>query len=213
MTIHVAADITGDGSHREEERVTGTGAAKAVRGDDHALLDAVRVGDDEAFAILFDRHVQPVRAYARSRAADPADADDLVQAAFVLLWEKRRILELAGDSLLPWLLVSVRLLAQNANRSRRRRVAVSTEALERLPASTGGPEQTAESADRQRRIDRAIAALDPVDREIVGLCLASGLSYADAAARLGLTVGSVRGRLMRLRRRLRAELAILKGDR
>jgi RNA polymerase sigma-70 factor (ECF subfamily) len=55
-------------------------------------------------------------------------------------------------------------------------------------------------------IRRAFDRLPPVDAEIARLCLIEDLSYADAAARLGLTEGAVRNRLSRARGRLRRDL-------
>ncbi|WP_181320982.1 zf-HC2 domain-containing protein [Nocardia nova] len=49
--------------------------------DDVELMAAVRSGDTEAFGTLFERHIGPVRSYARARFR-PSDADDLVSHAF-----------------------------------------------------------------------------------------------------------------------------------
>ena len=56
-----------------------------------------------------------------------------------------------------------------------------------------------------------MSRLDDVDRDIYRLCIDEGRSYAEAASLLGLTSTTLRGRLARVRRRLRAELDILRG--
>jgi len=178
--------------------------------DDRALLARVRDGEERAFAELFDRHARPVLAFARSRLASGAEADDVAQAAFVLLWEKRRTLELAGESALPWLLGTVRLLALAAVRASARRggsLEVTADARDHRP----GPEQVAEVAERDALVASAVARLDDTDRRIFRLCVEEERSYAEAAAALGLTPSTLRGRLARLRRRLRAELDLLRG--
>lgn len=174
------------------------------------LLARARDGDESAFAALFDRHIRPVLAFARSRLPGHADAEDVAQAAFVLLWEKRRVLELAGESALPWLLGTVRLLALATTRAAARR-GMHLDALAEPVDAAPGPERASELGELAERVEAAIAGLDDTDREIYRLCVDEGRSYADAAAVLGLTPSTLRGRLARLRRRLRAELDLLKG--
>jgi len=178
--------------------------------DDRALLARVRDGEERAFAALFDRHARPVLAFARSRLAVRADADDVAQAAFVLLWEKRRTLELAGESALPWLLGTVRLLALAASRAAARR-GFALDAADHLADVSPGPDRIAEVDELLGLVDASVRRLDGVDREIYRLCLEEARSYADAAKELGLTTTTLRGRLARLRRRMQVELDILKG--
>jgi RNA polymerase sigma-70 factor (ECF subfamily) len=174
------------------------------------LLARARAGDEPAFAALFDRHIRSVLAFARSRLRGSSDAEDVAQAAFVLLWEKRRDLDLAGESALPWLLGTVRLLALAAARAAAKRgpgLDAVAEAVDAGPT----PERASELAELTARVEAAVAALDATDREIYRLCVDEGHSYADAAAALGLTPSTLRGRLARVRRRLRAELDLLRG--
>lgn len=178
--------------------------------DDRALLARVRTGDERAFAELFDRHARPVVAFARSRLSVSADAEDVAQAAFVLLWEKRRTLELAGESALPWLLGAVRLLALATSRAAARR-GVGLEAADGLPDLRPGPERVVEVEELEALVTAAVDQLDEIDRDIYRLCVSEGQTYTEAAATLGLTATTLRGRLARIRRRLRAELDILKG--
>jgi len=172
------------------------------------LLLRARSGDEGAFAELFDRHARPVLAFARSRLG--TDAEDVAQAAFVLLWEKRRELELAGASALPWLLGTVRVLSLAAIRESARH-GVTLDSAADVADAAPQPDRAAEVAELERLVAGAVDALEPVDRDIYRLCIEEGRRYADAAATLGLTPATLRGRLARLRRRLRAELEILRG--
>ena len=63
------------------------------------------------------------------------------------------------------------------------------------------------SAARGGLIERAFARLPEVDAQVARLCLVEDLTYAQAAARLGLTESAVRNRLSRARVRLRRDLA------
>jgi RNA polymerase sigma-70 factor, ECF subfamily len=65
--------------------------------------------------------------------------------------------------------------------------------------------------DDERRMRDVLVALEFLperDRDILALCVWSGLSYEQAALALDLPVGTVRSRLSRARRRLRSESEI-----
>ena len=157
-----------------------------------------------AFAEVVHRHGGPLYAVAYRRLQSAADAEEVVQDAFLLLWRKRGGVRLVGDSALPWLIVSVKHLAANRVRARSRR---STHEHAALPPDPVALDEQGAVADLLRR---AFDALPPLDAEVARLCLAEDVTYAEAAARLGLTEGAVRNRLSRARARLRKDL---EGDR
>jgi RNA polymerase sigma factor (sigma-70 family) len=111
---------------------------------------------------------------------------------------------LTGDSALPWLLG----VATNVLRNRRRSQWRHRAALARIPR-----EHARDFADEaNRRIDderqmrtalRAIATLPQREQDVFALCAWAELSYEDAAAALGVPVGTVRSRLSRARARIR----------
>lgn len=170
---------------------------------DAALVRAAAEGSEFAFRTLYRAYVRPVYWIARGLVGNAADAEDVVQETFLAAWRKLRDLELAGDSLLPWLATICRL--QSANRIRRQqrdRARTAGEADDTLPA-TVDVEQQVVTADLVERILREVATLSPLDREIFRLCAAEGYAYQAAADQLGVTHATVRNRLSRLRTRLR----------
>lgn len=70
------------------------------------------------------------------------------------------------------------------------------------------PEGAVELAERAREIDHAVGALPEEMGRMVTLHYVDGLSYAEIAARLGVPVSTVKGRLFRSRRRLRLALGL-----
>lgn len=178
--------------------------------NDRELFVRVRAGEERAFAELFDRHARPVLAFARSRVTSASDAEDVAQAAFVLLWEKRGALELVGESALPWLLGTVRHLAL-ANSRRTARAGLPLHHAETVLDAQPRPDQLVESSERSRVFLKAVGNLSPTDREVYRLCIDEGRSYSEAASLLGLPPSTLRGRLARVRQKLRVELAILRG--
>jgi RNA polymerase sigma-70 factor (ECF subfamily) len=105
---------------------------------------------------------------------------------------------------LPWLLGVANNLLRNHRRSRGRRVA----AMARLPLPAPEPDPADDVAGRladEQQMHQVLALVDRLPRreqEVLALCAWSGLSYPEAAAVLGVPVGTVRSRLARARARL-----------
>ncbi|MFC7613077.1 RNA polymerase sigma factor [Actinokineospora soli] len=166
-------------------------------------------GSPAAFAVLFDRHAKAVYNHCFRLTASWAAAEDHTQSTFLLAWRKRAQVVLQRDSLLPWLLAA----ATNVVRSDRRSLARRLRLAERAPGDAAVPDHADDVAGRvddQRRMAAVLAAvgkLPRAQREAVALCLWSGVSYADAAAVLGIAEGSVRARVSKARAALGALLA------
>ncbi|MYW70182.1 sigma-70 family RNA polymerase sigma factor [Streptomyces sp. SID8379] len=166
-------------------------------------------GDREAFGRIFDRHGKAVYNYLFRRTADWSEAEDLTSTVFLHAWRRRSETVLDRDSALPWLLgIADRLLSNTRRRLRR------AEAL--LHRLISHDEPVADHADRvvgrvddERRmseIHRAMARLPRHEREVVELCVWSGLDQQAAATVLKVAVGTVKSRLHRARQRLGADL-------
>ena len=164
-----------------------------------AELLAAADGDTRVFGALFDRYARVVFAAAFVIVEDRHAAEEVMSDAFMVLWRKRESIVLA-DTVLPWLLTTARYLARNKQRGARRDVELNEELL----ASTApSAEHVAAVHDLNRQLAEIVEALPPLDRSIVGLCLVDGLSYEAAAARLGISHGTVRNRLSRSRSTMR----------
>jgi RNA polymerase sigma factor (sigma-70 family) len=174
-----------------------------VEGSDAELLARTGSGAQAAFGEVVRRHGGPLYAVAYRRLESAADAEEIVQDAFVLLWRKRARVHLVGDSALPWLIVTVKHLAANRSRARMRRDVHEREAQASVASSIDPDVERGEAADLLRR---AFAALPEKDAAVARLCLVEDVTYAEAAARLGMTEGAVRNRLSRARARLRRDL-------
>uniref|UniRef100_A0AAU3H0T6 RNA polymerase sigma factor n=1 Tax=Streptomyces sp. NBC_01401 TaxID=2903854 RepID=A0AAU3H0T6_9ACTN len=165
----------------------------------------IRAGDREAFDALYEEFARAVYNHAYRLTGDWSTAEEVLSETFLAAWRTRGTVEPEGESLRPWLLGIATNKARNANRGRGRRLAF----LARRPA----PEPVADIADATagriddtRRLAAVRQALDGLrrqEREVLALCVWSGLDYAEAAEALGVPVGTVRSRLSRARNRLR----------
>jgi RNA polymerase sigma factor (sigma-70 family) len=171
---------------------------------DEQLWTDVAVGDEAAFGLLFDRHVKAVYNHCFRLSASWTVAQDATQATFLTGWRKRADIRIVDGSVLPWLLATAANVVRDERRSARRWLA----AVLRLPPerdSADLAEHVASRVDDERRMGavlRAARRLPAAEREALALCVWSSLSYADAAALLGITEASVRARVSRARARL-----------
>jgi RNA polymerase sigma factor (sigma-70 family) len=166
----------------------------------------IRADDPDAFGALFDDYARAVYNLGFRLTGNWSAAEDVVSLTFLEAWRLRDRVAPDGGSLRPWLLGIAVNVTRNLTRAARRHQA----ALSRLPGEEPVPDFADELAGQLddsatlHRIAAGLAALRPAEREVLALCVWSGLDYAETAAAHGIPVGTVRSRLSRARGRLRA---------
>ena len=169
--------------------------------DDAELLAAAREGSRTALARLIDGHQQAVRAFLRRIAADREEADDLAQETFIAAWSQLAAWR-GESSVRSWLLGIAWKKAAGARRSLFRRLArdggYAAQAALHPPRDAAPEDRMALAA--------AMAGLPLQQRAAVALCLAEDYSHAEAAAILGLPVGTLKSHVQRARARLLSAL-------
>ncbi|MGC7098763.1 RNA polymerase sigma factor [Amycolatopsis lurida] len=93
---------------------------KLIEPTDAALLDAVRAGDLPAYGVLFQRHAEPARQFARRWHSNPAERHELVAEGFARVLAAIRGGAGPREHLRPYLLVTMRHLAITWQRGRAR---------------------------------------------------------------------------------------------
>ena len=167
----------------------------------------VRAGDHDEFGVLFKQHARAVYNHAFRLTGNWSTAEEVVSLTFLEAWRLRGTVRPEGDSLLPWLLGIALNVARNVSRAARRHQA----AMSRLPQAPDVPDFADElagrldDAARLEGIHAALGRLRRGERDVLALCVWSGLNYAETAQALGVPVGTVRSRLSRARRKLQGE--------
>ncbi|MFI8193039.1 RNA polymerase sigma factor [Streptomyces sp. NPDC085946] len=175
---------------------------------DTNLRTRIRAGDHDAFGDLFDACARSVYNHAFRLTGDWTVAEDVVSLTFLDAWRLRATLDEEGGSLRPWLLGIATNVTRNTRRAARRHAA----AVARLPrdaAVRDFADEVAGRLDDEIRlalVRTALAKLRRAEREVLALCVWSGLDYASAAEALGVPVGTVRSRLSRARTKLAKHL-------
>ena len=178
--------------------------------DDGALVARVADGDVLAFETLYDRYRAQAFGLAVRLTHRRGTAEEITQDAFLTLWRKASHYDRRRGSVAPWLLTFVRHRAIDSLRSgaRRERTVDLESAAERLEA----PDRTDDvvAAREQSRDARRLLKELPADqREVIELAYFAGLTQGEIAARVGIPLGTVKGRsrlaLDKLRRSLASE--------
>lgn len=163
--------------------------------------------DPEAFAAVFDRHWPALYHYFLRRLGREV-AEDLVGETFLTAFERRHRFDSRYGDARPWLFG----IATNLISKHRRAEGARYRALERTPRdmSAEGPAEraaaAASAAAARPALAKALAGLPARDRDVLLLIAWADLSYEETATALGVPVGTVRSRLNRARRKVRAAL-------
>jgi RNA polymerase sigma-70 factor (ECF subfamily) len=161
-----------------------------------AQLLARSVEEPGLFGELYERHGLVVRRYVRRRVGD-AVGDDLASEVFIRAFRARGRYRPERDAALPWLLGIANHVIADHRRLERRRLA----ALARLAGQ--GPDLVEhQDGDLAPELVAALRQLPAVERDTLLLVVWGELTQEEAAAALGLPVGTVSSRVTRARKRL-----------
>ncbi|MBN9118515.1 MAG: sigma-70 family RNA polymerase sigma factor, partial [Planctomycetes bacterium] len=175
----------------------------AEAGDPELLARYARARDQAAFEVLVRRYGPLVLGVARRQLADRHRAEDVFQATFLAL--ARSAAKLGSRPVLASWLYTVAIRQSRKARAGDARRAVREHAAPR-PGEGTDPLDEITARELLRAVDDELARLPDRLRLPVLLCCVQGLSREEAAARLGVSQATVRGRLERGRRRLAARL-------
>lgn len=175
---------------------------------DEELMQMVRRGDADAFAVVYERHAAAAFSLAYRMMGARAAAEDVTQEAFLSAWRAGARYDHARGSLRTWLLGIVHHRAIDALRrgKLRDRPRVDDEhAAERLEA----PERTDVEAARHEEstaVRHALRTLPDEQSQVIELAYFGGFTHTEIAHMLEAPVGTVKGRMRLGLKKLRDEL-------
>jgi RNA polymerase sigma factor (sigma-70 family) len=185
----------------------------ASRPRSDAELFQASVRRPEVLAEVFDRHAPDLLRYL-ARRIGPHDAEDLLGDVFVVALERRGSFDASAASARPWLYG----IASNLLHRRRRDEVRSWRALARVGDDAGVAifdeevEARLDSTGAVRGLAGALAELSAGDRDVLLMVAWAELTHDEIATSLDIPVGTVKSRLHRARRVLRAHLPNVKDD-
>lgn len=182
--------------------------------DDHALVAQVLAGHREAFRHIMQRCNQRLFRVARSVIGEDSEAEDVLQESYMRAY--RKLDTFRGDAaLLTWLTSIV--LNEARGRLRKRRNMVGVEQIDMaaddshvvaFPSKFGSEDPAVGAARAQIRhlLERAIDELPPAFRTVYMMREVEECSVEETATQLDIKPETVKTRLFRARRQLRASL-------
>jgi RNA polymerase sigma-70 factor (ECF subfamily) len=187
-------------------------ARRTVEGmSDEEVVRRVEAGEPALFEILMRRYNQRLFRVARSVVRDDAEAEDVVQQAYVNAFT--HLGQFAGTARFStWLtrIATHEALARVRRRGRRLEIEHlrdgEDDAIESLPARGPTPEKQALDRELAHALEASLDALPQLYRSVFMLRDVQGLSTAEAAECLEVTEDVVKTRLHRARALLREDL-------
>lgn len=183
-------------------------AAGLADKDDHALLALVQHGDGPAFAVLVERHTARFYRLAFRYLQNKESAEDIVQEAFLKLWENpSRWRPERNSKFTTWFYRVVVNLCLD-QKKKKQTAPLDDEAAvidEREPVDDAMIRR-----QRQDRVEKEIAALPERQRTALNLCFDDNLSNQEAAEVMGIKLKALQSLIMRakaiLKERMKAYL-------
>ena len=150
----------------------------------------VRENSDAAFAALVSRHVNMVYSAALRKTGNPAAAEEITQAVFVILAKKANRL-LRHTALSGWLYQAARLTAANFLRTEIRRARLEQEACMQSLSAQTEPEIWPQIGPL---LEDAMGQLGEKDRNTLALRFFEGKSFQEIGAAFGVSENAARKR-------------------
>jgi RNA polymerase sigma factor (sigma-70 family) len=160
--------------------------------------------DDLIVTEMYRQYHRPLLSFVRRlTAGDRQQAEDVVQETMVRAWRQAGRLDLAAESLMPWLATVARRIVID---ERRRRLARPAETRDGIAERASVADET-EDLLRKVTVADALQALSPAHREVLSETILRDRTVNQAAEVLSIPVGTVKSRVYYALRALRLVLA------
>ena len=161
-----------------------------ISADDSTSWEWIRSGDREAFGNFYRQHAASLRRFVVRSVGDPKAAEDIVQEAFLQLWQHPDGFNPARGQLRAYLFGIAARRSADWWRHKPAEAALKPEVPDNQHCSP-------------MLVEDAFEKLDADSRGLLWLREVEGYSYQELAEMLAIPVGTVRSRLYTARERLR----------
>jgi RNA polymerase sigma-70 factor (ECF subfamily) len=158
---------------------------------DPDLLSAIRSGNADAMAMLYDRYSSIVYAVALRVLCDTAAAEDVMQEVFMRLWRSPDSFDSSRGSLGPWLAVIARNRAIDGLRKRHPETDLEDVVVSVEPDLAG----EAERARAMEKVRGALGAMPSAQRSALEMAYFEGLTHTEIASKTGEPLGTIKTRI------------------
>lgn len=198
-----AAGMDQAGNQRGQLGMMASGDEREAMGDE-GLVALVATGDRRAYGILVSRHLDRTITIAQRVLNNRAEAEDVAQEAFLRLWRHADRFDPGAARFSTWF---YRITTNLCLDRTRRQQPLALEAAGDPPDPTANAETALVSQRTRQAVLAAVAELPDRLRVAVTLTYDAGLSNAEAARSMDISVKAFESLLVRARRSLRDRLA------
>ena len=184
---------------------------------DEELMARIQAEDNDAIALLYQRHTPLLRTVIGRILNNDTDVDDLLQEVFLEIWRQAgRYSEEKGKAL-GWIVT----LARRRAIDRLRKKMAYSRAQDRLqkevehepePALHHSADKEVVASDMAEIFRGVIATLPEAQQEALRFAFYRGMSQREIAAHTGIPLGTIKTRLELAIRKMRAGLSALGGS-
>lgn len=196
--------------HPIHDRDASTAADTALR----KALAGVVDQDQAALATLYDALVEQVYGLALRILKQPASAEEAVQDTFWQVWRQAPRFDPERGTVKAWVLTIARSRALDLLRQIDSDLTdLEPEAWAAIEGPGGqAPIDVLAATQQGHRVHAALAALDPIPRQLVSLAFLRGLSHEEIAQCSGLPLGTVKSHIRRALLGMQQSLSINLGE-
>ena len=163
--------------------------------DLQSLMSHVVLGDERAFAGIYDALSAPVYGTVKRVLRDPAMSEEVTQEVFVELWRTAARFDPTRASVSTWAVTIARRRAVDRVRTEQSQRNRADRASQRRPDDVEHTDVSAIASLDVERVQRALAELPDDQRVVIEMAFIDGDSHSEIAERLDLPLGTVKGRV------------------
>lgn len=166
-----------------------------------ALVQRIVHQDEAALAELYRCLASRVYRQASRLVRDIGTAEEVVEDVFWQVWRQAPRFDATRGSVMAWVMQIARSRALDALRARGRHPLLSAiegdDDVHAPVAEDADPQGQLDRAQAGERVQKALALLDPLRRQLVSLAFERGFSQAEIAEQMGLPLGTVKSHIRR----------------
>jgi RNA polymerase sigma-70 factor (ECF subfamily) len=168
------------------------------------LVAKVAAGDRAAFEALYRGTSARLFGVCLRVLSDRAEAEDVLQEAYVAIWHRAAQFDPGRAGALAWLATIARNKAIDRLRARPPLTRAPVEAIDDMADPGTTPDRDAETVAERSRLEGCLEQLDARRRSLIRTAFYDGATYDELAARMGAPLGSVKSWIRRGLMQLRA---------
>ncbi len=172
-----------------------------INQSDQALLEAMALGDEDAFHVLFNRYWKKLFSFVYRLTQDESHTKDILQDVFLYIWKNREVLY-AQESFMPYLNTVARNNVMMSFRKDKIRLVGADVLLENIQRSAQPDDQILLKEVKQT-VDEELSKMPSNMRKCFQLSRFEDKSIREIAVELGLSEQTVKNNISEALKRLR----------